>query len=151
MKRIFCLLLFFPLAFANAQESVFLRVYSSNGKKINKGYLLYLSDTSITLTRNRIVVTETHVSQINLIKSKRTAGHRIMVTTATVVGVAALVVAIVWSNKNGSRPRFFNSGSGRKKKETIEPMAIPKPFKKYKVGGDVQTWQHQKARLALLF
>ena len=150
MKRVFCLLLFFPLAFAYAQQPVFLRVYNTNGQKINKGYLLYLSDTSITLTRKRTVVTETPVSQIGLIKSKRTTGHRIIVTTAAVVSVAAFVVVLIWTNKDRTTSGFFNTGRGRKEKQGIKPLASPKPFKKYKVDGNTETWQQQKAQLALL-
>ena len=151
MIRIFLLLLFFPLAFANAQEPVFLRVYNAQGKKINKGYLFYLSDTSITLTRKRTVVTETNVSQIHIIKSKRTRGHRILVTTASVAGVAALVVIFVWTNKSGSGRGFFNSRGGHRKKESIKRFPTPKPYKHYKVAGNVQNWKKQKAYLALLF
>lgn len=152
MKRIFCLLLFFPLAFAYAQEPVFLRVYNADGGKINKGYLLYLSDTSITLTRKRTIVTETPVSEINLIRTKRTTGHRILVTTAAVAGVAVLVVAFIWSGKNQSgRPGFFNSGRSHKKKDTIKPLPPSKPLKKYRIGGNAENWQQQKVRLALLF
>lgn len=151
MKRFFYLLLIFPLAFANAQQATFLRVYNTKGEKINRGYLFQLTDTSITLTRKREIFTETPVSEINFIKSKRTTGHRILVTTASVVGVVAIVVVIVWANKNGhgSRPGFFNS-SRRKKNESVKPVPPPKPFKRYEVGGNTQTWEQQKGRLALL-
>jgi hypothetical protein len=151
MKRLFLLLLLFPFAFAHAQGSVFLRVYNANGKKISKGYLVSLSDTSITLIRKATIIKESPVSHISVIKSKRTTGHRVMVITASVAGAVFLLAGTVWANKNGSAPGFFNSGSGRKKHQSIRPLPPPKPFKKYKIGGSAQNWQHQKAYLVLLY
>ena len=69
----------------NPQKPAFFRVYNANGKKLNKGELFQLSDTSITLTRKNIFV-ETPVSQIEVIKSKRTTGHRILITTLSIAG-----------------------------------------------------------------
>jgi hypothetical protein len=150
MKWILLLLLFFPLAYANAQDPVFLRVYNAQGKKIDKGYLSYLSDSSITLTRKRTIVTETPVSQIHLIKSKRTTGHRILVTTAVVAGFAVVVVALAWTGKNGSNGGFFYPRGSGKKKESVRPLPQPRPFKRYEVNGNAQNWQQQKARLGVL-
>ena len=151
MKRILHLLLFLPFALANAQDSDFFRVYNSKGKKINKGYLFDLSDTSISLTRKKTIIEETPVSQINIIKSKRTTGHRVLVTTASIVGFVAVVAIIASSHQHGRAPGLFNTGSGRRKKESIKPLPPPKPFKKYKVGCNTQIWQEQKALLGLVF
>lgn len=151
MKRILLLLFLLPLAYVNAQEPTFLRVYNAQGKKVNKGYLLYLSDTSITLTRKMTTVTETPVSQIHLIKSKRTTAHRILVTTAVVAGIAVVAAAFVVSSKNGSGRGFLHPRGNRRKKEAVNPIPIIKPYKRYKVDGNAQTWKDQRARLALLF
>jgi hypothetical protein len=96
MKEIVSFIFFlFLLQSAQAQKQNFFRVYNIQGKKVNKGAIFQLSDTSVTLTRKNIF-TETPVSQIKVIKSRRTSGHRVLVTTLSVVGVAVLFVGTIY-------------------------------------------------------
>ena len=150
MKRIVCLfLVFFSLQYVNAQKPTFLRLYNSNGKKINKGELFLTSDTSITLIRKNIL-TETPVSDIKLIKSNRTTGRRILTTTLNVAGVAFLLAGALYSL---SRPHSYgnsvgNKSPGRNKSRsgyTVDPMQkTSKPLKKYKVDHNLETWAKQR-------
>jgi hypothetical protein len=149
MKCIFCLLFSLSLAFANAQDYNFLRVYNLKGKKINRGHLFQLSDSTITLTRKNNFI-ESPVREIGMIKSKRTTGHRILVTTASVVSLVAIFAVITQGNKNGSGPGIFNpNGQSNKSKQ---PKSLPpaKPFKRYRIDGNVQKWQEQRGYLIIL-
>ncbi len=142
MKSIISLLiLLFLLQSAPAQKTNFFRVYNLQGKKVNKGAIFQLSDTSITLTRKNIF-TETPVAQIKVIKSKITTGHRIMVTTLSVVGVAVLFVGAIYNlaQSDGSDNTGNKSGSNNK----TRMGKPPRPQKKYRVNGDTGMWKEQR-------
>jgi hypothetical protein len=147
MKRAICLLfLFVTLHFVNAQKPTFLRVYNAHGKKINKGTIFETTDTSITLTRKNIF-TETPIVQIDVIKSKRTTGHRILITTLSVAGIAVLLAGAVHSL---SRPHgYYRTNTGNQVKK--DPMGLrskpPRPLKKYQVSNDTNTWRKQRILL----
>ena len=143
---IFLIFLFFSVHTIHAQKTSFLRIYNSKGKKISKGRIFQLSDTSITLTRkNRFV--ETPVAEINTIKSKRTTGHRILITTLSVVSVVAILATVAQSNQRG--PANINSSS--KKTPNLPIMGKPaKPLKKYKVNNNLEDWQEQRKLLTFL-
>ena len=146
---IIVLLLLFLVRFAGAQKPAFFRVYNAEGKKVNKGTLYEFSDTSVTLTRRNQFV-ETHLSQIDVIKSKRTTGHRVMKTTLVVVGAAVFLVATVYAlAHSGQRYGNINSGADKSKSGDFKnPMGKPpRPEKKYKVNSDVEKWQEQRKLL----
>jgi hypothetical protein len=149
MKPIIGLLLFFLVQSADAQKPVFFRVYNSNGKKLNKGILFQLSDTSVTLTRrNRFV--ETPVSQIDVIKSKRTTGHRVLKTALVVVGSAGFLVAAIYaSNHTSPRNGYINSGANKSNPGDLKsPLhKTPRPQKKYRINRDAEKWQEQRKLL----
>ena len=138
----------------NPQKPAFFRVYNANGKKLNKGELFQLSDTSITLTRKNIFV-ETPVSQIEVIKSKRTTGHRILITTLSIAGAGVFLAAAVYGL---SRPRDYvrpgNINRGGSKSGSVNNTRVmrktQRPHKKYKVNGNAQTWEEQRKLLVQL-
>ena len=105
-----------------------------------------MSDTSITLTRkNRFV--ETPVAEINTIKSKRTTGHRILITTLSVVSVVTILTTVAQGNQRS--PANINSSS--KKTPDLPIMGKPaKPLKKYKVNNNLEDWQEQRKLLTFL-
>lgn len=156
MKTIIGLLLLFLVQSAYAQKPAFFRIYNANGKKVNKGNIYELSDTSLTLTRRNLFV-ETPLSQIHVIKSKRTTGHRVAMTTLSVVGVAFIVAGTLFSlNNGGTRNWPLGRGPQRIRKNTDTPghqkpssplNRPPKPQKKYKVNADVEKWQEQRKLL----
>src|SRR5687767_7895479 len=139
MKRAICLLfLFVTLHFVNAQKPTFLRVYNAHGKKINRGTIFETTDTSITLTRKNIF-TETPIAQIDVIKSKRTTGHRILITTLSVAGIAVLLAGAVHSL---ARPHGYYTNTDKQQTKK-NPMSLrskpPRPLKKYQVSNDTNT------------
>ena len=150
MKRIiYLLLIFFSFKSIIAQKPAFLRVYNSQGKKVNKGQLFQTSDTSITLTR-RNLFTETPVTQIDVIKSNRTTGHRIVITTLSVVGFAVVLVSAL--NNTSERQRYNNTSSNKSTgTTTVNPiLKTARPLKKYKVNQDPAQWKKQRTVLNLL-
>jgi hypothetical protein len=149
MKEIVSFIFFlFLLQSAQAQKQNFFRVYNIQGKKVNKGAIFQLSDTSVTLTRKNIF-TETPVSQIKVIKSRRTTGHRVLVTTLSVVGVAVLFVGTIYSLAQPHRDyvKPVNNSSSNNRFRIKKP---PKPEKKYKINGNSQVWQEQRKLLISL-
>lgn len=143
------LLLFGTAQFAKAQEPAFFRVYNAKGKKVNKGSVFELSDSSLTLTRRNIFV-ETPVKEIYVIKSKRTKGHRIMITALKVVGGVFFLAATAYSlAQDGPHNGTINSGANKSKSGNFKnPLhATPRPQKKYKVYADVEKWQEQRELL----
>jgi len=69
-----------------AQDSLFVRVYDLHDKKTHKGRIASITDSSLTL-RLRDSLTTVPVSQIGSIRTRRSAGHNLLV--GAVVGVAA--------------------------------------------------------------
>lgn len=96
--------LFFTIALIlsigiSAQEgtektNVFVRVYNLEGKKIGKGKILSISDTSLQLFR-KVESVKFPVSSIGSIKTKHSAGHNVLVgalagaTTMAILGAAS--------------------------------------------------------------
>jgi len=70
--------------------NIFVRVYDLQGKKISKGKILSISETSLSLNKNGESI-EIPVSSIGSIKTKRSAGNNIIVGTAS----GAITMAII--------------------------------------------------------
>ena len=152
IRIIFLLLLFFSSQLITAQKPAFLRVYNSHGKKINKGELFQTSDTSITLTR-RNLFTETPITQINVIKSNRTTGHRVAITTLSILSVVGVAILLANSLNDTNRPNgYINRGNNKSRQtNTVNPMLKKgRPLKKYKVNQDQEEWKKQRVVLNLL-
>lgn len=79
-------------ATANSSKSTFIRVFDKKGKKIYKGYLEALSDTSFTLSGEKQSV-EIPVSRVGVIKLRHSIGHTILVTSVTTGIVLAIAFA----------------------------------------------------------
>jgi hypothetical protein len=147
MKRIlhlFFLFLFFQLG--HSQQPTFLRLYDATGKKIDRGELFETTDTSLVLTRKNIF-TETPVTKINAIKSKRTTGHRILISTLKITGAAVFLVAAVYSL---SQPRYgYRTFDNTKPKSKMPKriMRTPKAEKKYEINQDAEKWKKQRVLL----
>ena len=140
----------------HAQKPDFFRVYDSHGKKVAKGTIFTYSDTSITLTRrNRFF--ETPLSQIDLIKSKRTTGHRVAMVTLGVVGFAFVVAGTLFTLNNGGYPNGTFGRGPRRIRNNDAPTNVqklksplekpPKLQKKYKVNSDTEKWQETRKAL----
>ena len=156
MRTLIIFLLLFVTQSLQAQKPDFFRVYDSRGKKVAKGNIFTYSDTSITLTRrNRFI--ETPLTQIDIIKSKRTTGHRIAMTTLSVAGVAFIAAASLAAMNNGGyrnaslgprtrRIRTKNAPTNvQKLKSPLEKP--PKLQKKYMVNAYPEKWKETRKAL----
>jgi hypothetical protein len=158
MKKavIYLLFLLFLQQFLNAQQKPFLRVYSSGGKKISKGYLFDTTDTSIILSKgtNGKMFIETPVTEIDLIKTNRTVTKRVINTTLIVISVVGIIAVVIYSmtrnrcdeNRNG----LFRNNRGSNKTKNRDPNEISKPLhplKRYVINSDLKIWQDQRILL----
>ncbi len=105
MKAILTLLVLCASTFCFSQDEpqtkdIFLRIYNSEGKKIAKGKLVGITDTSITLECKKSNET-IDLSEIGSIKTKRSYGHHVGMGTA--IGGSAMTVlgaATIDTNSN---------------------------------------------------
>lgn len=134
-------LLFFTAQFPNAQQTPFLRLYNSSGKKISKGHLFDTTDISLILskgTKGKKYV-EIPVTKIDLIKTKRSTANRVLITTLKVIGVGVVVVAVLYSTRqNGLHGRKYSN------KNEMHEILKPKPLKRYEINNDLETWKEQR-------
>ncbi len=77
-----------------AQKKTFMRIYDLQGKKFAKGFFASTSDSALFISKNDLI-TELAVSKIGFIKTKRSAGHSILIggligaVPLAVIGVAS--------------------------------------------------------------
>lgn len=92
-------------------KKIFLRIFNAEGQKIAKGKLLEITDSTLTLNRNKKTVKISY-SDIGTIKTKRSFGNNVGVGTAIGAGSMALIgAAAVDSNSNSlSGNGFWLSG-----------------------------------------
>ncbi|HKB45268.1 MAG TPA: hypothetical protein VKC90_12795 [Chitinophagaceae bacterium] len=160
MKKTFvCLfLLFFLFQFLNAQKISFLRVYNSGGKKISKGHLFDTTDTSVMLSKGTkgIMYAEIPITKIDFIKTNRTVTRRIINTTLSIIGVAVVIVAVIYniSRHDGNSNWLFNNNNNRNRNKArdidrnqIEITKPLKPLKRYEVNNNLETWRAQRVLL----
>ena len=97
------LLFIFSLSFNSiAQElpkksKIFVRVYNAENKKIAKGKMLKITDSTLILKRERKLIS-INSSEIYKIKTKRGAGHNALIGAAP--GGAMLVLSAVSPHRN---------------------------------------------------
>jgi len=142
----FMFFLLFLFQFSNAQKKTFLRVYTSGGKKISKGHFFDTSDTSIILKKGKKYI-ETHVTEIDLIKSKRTIAGRISFTAVKIVGFSVVIVVAIYSLSRGGNLNRRNAN----KTKGNEISASLKPLKIYTINRNLDTWREQRILLNQLW
>lgn len=97
---LFCLFSFSLLAQeSHRTKTKFVRIYNQKGKKIQKGNLVYISDSSVILKRESAIY-EVFYSEIGLIKTKRSFGHRMGIITGTTAVSFALVGLLSTENRD---------------------------------------------------
>jgi hypothetical protein len=124
----------------------FLRVYDIQGKKISKGKIASISETTLSLNRNGKYI-ELPVSNIGLIRTKHADGTNVIVGAAIGIPVGALV------GRAGYEPGFLSfspsvhaaigGGIGGVVGAAFIPLATL-PFKKsqtYVINGDPEKWK----------
>lgn len=138
---------------AEAQKNVFIRVYDAKYTKMGKGNLLFGSDSTIEIIRNGKVNTFS-VKQIFYIKTKRSAGHSILMGTGigTGAGLAVITFGVVIVSGGGpvnnggrhqTRLRNFGIFAGPFVMHASIGglMAIFKKFKKFEIAGHMEQWK----------
>lgn len=94
MKRLFTILSL-VLIYYNvcAQKTLFVRIYDLNGKKINKGHVLAITDTSLLLNTKGGHKINIPINSFTTIKTKRSAGHNLLIGSLALMVPLAIVGA----------------------------------------------------------
>lgn len=89
----------------NTSKTPFLRVFDLDGKKIAKGKLVQVTDSTLLLKKKKETI---HISfqNIGFIKTKRSLGHK--VGMGTVIGASTMATLFAISN-SGSSSNFVSS------------------------------------------
>jgi len=74
------------------EKVMFIRVFNLEGKKINKGHVAFVGDTILGLKKNGKDI-EINVKEIGTIKTKRSAGHNILIGSAIGTATGAILGA----------------------------------------------------------
>ncbi|MGZ5253781.1 MAG: hypothetical protein ACXWV4_05410, partial [Flavitalea sp.] len=93
MKKLipFLILISFSI-YANAQIKKFVRIYDSDGKKINKGLVVGTNDSSLQLLKNKDTL-NLPISSFSSIKTKRSAGNNVLIGTFIGAGTFSVLGA----------------------------------------------------------
>jgi len=92
MKKVFVILSFFIGNMLSAQSHMFLRVFNETGKKIHKGYLRAITDSTLTISL-RHTTYEIPVHRISTVKLRRSFGHTVIMTSLISAGSFAILGA----------------------------------------------------------
>jgi hypothetical protein len=74
------------------KKDMFIRVFNFEGKKINKGHVSFVGDSLLGLKKNGNYI-EINVKEIGAIKTKRSAGHNILIGSAIGTATGAILGA----------------------------------------------------------
>jgi hypothetical protein len=91
-------LFIFVVIAAKSQSSLFVRVFDMNGNKIGKGTIANITDSSIQLSKSDHYIL---AKNIGAIRTKRSFGHNVLVSTIVTTGIFVTVMAIGSSDKGG--------------------------------------------------
>lgn len=73
-------------------SSEFVRVYNLQGKKINKGHLMFINDSLLTIKRNDKLI-PLEIANIGFIKTKHSTGHNVLIGAAVGGGTLGVLGA----------------------------------------------------------
>ncbi|MES2850257.1 MAG: hypothetical protein V4685_14460, partial [Bacteroidota bacterium] len=143
-----------------AQKKTFMRMYDLQGKKFAKGYFAGTTDSTLLISKNDLIIAVA-VSKIGFIKTKRTAGHTILVSSVIgAVSVGALGAATGRAKSNGETfndiildvftytpaqgfvAGFFSGAITGAVVGTV--IGLLKKSVMYKIDGKQENWQQQK-------
>ncbi len=130
-----------------AQKTIFIRVYNLSGKKINKGHLLSVTDSTLLLEgKNSSLIIP--VTSIGFIKTNRSAGNNLLI--GSLAGGATLAIAGAVSSNPDKTILSFTPAQGA---ATGAAIGLPvgamigaldmlfKHSKKYLINGDTIKWK----------
>jgi hypothetical protein len=147
--KLLALLFFILISYSIcAQKPIFVRVYDLTGKKIDKGHVLAISDSSLQL-KNKKAQTIIAVRTIGLIKTKRSAGNNLL--TGSLIGASALAVVVAVGSTEPDAiggPTTAGEGflvglaAGLPAGAVIGSLTIPfKNSKTFFINGDLMKWK----------
>lgn len=129
-----------------ANNFPFVRIFDLQGKKVYKGQLLSLNDTTLILKKKKTSI-GIHYEDIGSIKTKRSAGNNIL--SGASIGGATLGALVAASANPGANFLSYNSGEGFAMGAilggtggaVIGALTIPfKRSKKYIINADINKW-----------
>ena len=127
--------------------NIFVRVYDLDGKKIGKGKILSISETSLQLYRKGESV-KVKVNGIGSIKTKHSAGNNVLVgavTGATTMAILGAVTAdpddwiLGYTAGEGAAAGAFLGGTAGAAIGII--TILFKNSKSYEINGDIEKWK----------
>jgi hypothetical protein len=130
-----------------AQKSIFVRVFDLSGKKINKGHVFTVTDTSLQL-KGKSVPVNIPVRSIGFIKTKHSAGNNVLI--GSIVGVSSLAILGVASAEPDAEIAGYTAleGAGAGAIVGLPVGAVIggltslfKNSKSYLINGDVTKWK----------
>lgn len=101
------LILSFNVFAQEKSKTPFLRVFNLDGKKIAKGRLVQVTDSTLTLRKNKETV-NVIFSDVGIIKTKRSFGNNVL----TGAGIGAGTVGLLGAVSSGDKG-FFQYGPGQ--------------------------------------
>lgn len=134
------------------KNNVFIRVYSTEGRIINKGHISFINDSLIGLKNNRNI--EINVRDIGFIKTKRSAGNNILIG-AMAGGITLAVLGAASSDPN-DWVYSFTPAEGAVIGGVLGALgggaiggitALSKKVKTYIINGDLEKWQVYKTMI----
>src|SRR4051812_24827472 len=91
-----------------SQKSIFVRVYDLTGKKVNKGHLLTITDTSLQVKGKSFV--DIPVRSIGSIKTKHLVGNNLLV--GSTIGVFSMAIIGAASAEPDAEILGYTAGEG---------------------------------------
>ncbi len=149
MKTLICMLVsIFFLAQVNAQNRLFVRVFSPGHKKISKGYIHLATDSSLQLYNSvkNPVYRSVHFSDIGYIKTKRSGWINIMAGSVATSAGMAIGGAVTTKPDDFLGKRFAATVLGiigLPIGAALGAATIPlNKSKRFVVNGDIQNWNN---------
>lgn len=91
MKKLMPFLLFISLSIqAGAQKKLFVRVYDNSGKRIQNGFVVGTTDSSLRLYKNKDTI-DLPITGFSFLKTKRSAGHNLLLGSVIGAGTFAFI------------------------------------------------------------
>lgn len=127
--------------------NIFVRVYDLDGKKIGKGKILSISETSLHLSRKGESV-KVKVNGIGSIKTKHSAGNNVLVGAVT--GATTMAILGAATADPGDLIFGYTAGEGAAAGAFLGGTAgaaigiitiLFKNSKSYEINGDIEKWK----------
>lgn len=152
MKTLVCwLIALFSFSDTDAQNGQFVRIFNSGHKKISKGHIALITDSSLQLYKNArdTAYSNIHFKEIGYIKSKRSGWINVMAGTAATAAGMAIAGAATTKPDAFFGKRFAATVLGIigvPIGAVLGAATIPlNKSKRFVVNGDLQNWNSFKS------